>query len=71
LFTLGTPVDTEAAVEALVPADIDALTGLGLLDQGGRGLRAKVGIAENRGVFLVHDNPGAAGESCLPTMSSA
>ena len=66
LFTLGTWVDGAAAEEALAPADIDRLAGLGLLERGADGVHARVGIAENRGVFLVHDDPGAAGGE-LPT----
>ena len=66
LFTLGTWVDASAAEEALAPAEIDRLAGLGLMERGSEGVHAKVGIAENRGVFLVHDDPGAAGGE-LPT----
>jgi methylase of polypeptide subunit release factors len=66
LFTLGTWVDADAAAQALAPADIDRLAGLGLLERGKSGVHARVGIAENRGLFLVHDDPGAAGGELPP-----
>lgn len=66
LFSLGTWVDERAAAEALAPADIDRLAGLGLLERGRQGVHAKVGIAEHREVFIVHDDPGAAGGELPP-----
>jgi SAM-dependent methyltransferase len=66
LFTLGTWVDADAVAEALAPADVDRLAGLSLLERGREGVRSKVGIAENRGVFIVHDDPGAVGSELPP-----
>ncbi len=66
LFTLGTWIHADEAAKALAPADIDRLARLGLLERGKRGVHAKVGIAENRGVFLAHDDPGAAGGELPP-----
>jgi SAM-dependent methyltransferase len=66
LFILGVWVEADLATEAIAPADIDRLAALGLVETGEQGVHAKIGIHENRGVFVVHDDPGAAGGELAP-----
>lgn len=55
LFVLDRSVDESRAAAALAPLDLDALREIGLVEDGPRGLRARLRLSVHDGLILAHD----------------
>jgi len=55
LFVLDRSVDEARAAAAFAPLDLDDLRDLGLIEDGPRGVRAKLRLSAHEGLILAHD----------------
>ena len=55
LFALDRSVDANRAAQAFAPLDLDDLRDLGLIEDGPRGVRAKLRLSMHDGLLLAHD----------------
>jgi methylase of polypeptide subunit release factors len=55
LFVLDRSVDETRAARALAPVDLDDLRAMGLIEDGPRGIRARLRLSVHDGLLLAHD----------------
>ena len=55
LFSLDRSVDESRAAQAVAPLDLDDLREMGLIEDGPRGIRARLRLAYHDGLVLAHD----------------
>jgi methylase of polypeptide subunit release factors len=55
LFILDRSVDESRAAQAFAPVDLDALRDIGLIEDGPRGIRARVRLSVHDGLIVAHD----------------
>lgn len=55
LFVLDRSVDASRAAQAFAPVDLDDLRAIGLIEDGPRGVRARLRLSVHEGLILAHD----------------
>jgi len=55
LFVLDRSVDESRAAEAFAPVDLDTVRAMGLIEDGPRGIRARLRLSVHDGLILAHD----------------